>query len=330
MKVFFHISFLLAAGFVFSIAQTLRASDLYSFVPRNSACALFLDLTEQNRRMPVIQENLEKMMGEQDKGLLQSNNLKIKDICSSMVVSMPSLVENDGYVIAKTALPEQRLRELFQKSKIPDFKYTAGKYNNRNVHILSFSTKRISKGVEKVRVRTFALMYVAPDIIVVTKDSIVPYFKEPRGLPRNLLQLLKVPGAFASGFAVTDDSFQAENPFLPPTKLNSFSASFGGRENIVLKSEFLTASQQDANQTMLLLQQYILLAGLFLNNENPALMQELTNSFKLQNKGLTVTMNGSLSKEFFVLLGNSASNIQERLEQQRTAKKSGAQNHSQP
>ncbi len=330
MKVFFHLSFLLAAGLFFSAVQTLRASDLYSFVPRNSACALFLDLTEQNRRMPVVQENLEKMIAEQDKGLLQSNNLKIKDICSSMVVSMPSLVESDGYVIAKTALPEQRLRELLQKSKIPDFKYSVGKYNNRSVHILSFSTRRISKGKEKIRVRTFALMYLAPDILLVTKDSVVPYLKEPRGLPRNLLQFLKVPGAFASGFAVTDDSFLSDNPFLPPTKLNFFSASFGSRENIVLKSEFFTANQQDANQTMLILQQYLLLAGLFLNNENPSLAQELANSFKFQNRGLSVTMNGSLSKEFFVLLGNSASDIKERLEQQQAAKKSGVQNHSQP
>lgn len=330
MKVFFHLSFLLAAGLFFSVAQTLRASDLYSFVPRNSACALFLDLTEQNRRMPVVQENLEKMIAEQDKGLLQSNNLKIKDICSSMVVSMPSLLESDGYVIAKTALPEQRLRGLLQKSKIPDFKYSVGKYNNRNVHVLSFSTRCISKGKEKIRVRTFALMYLAPDILLITKDSIVPYFQEPRGLPRNLLQLLKVPGAFASGFAVTDDSFLSDNPFLPPTKLNSFSASFGSRENIVLKSEFLTATRQDANQTLLLLQQYLLLAGLFLNNENPSLAQELANSFKFQNKGLSVTVNGSLSKEFFVLLGNSASNIKERLEQQQIAKKSGVQNPSQP
>ena len=330
MKVLFHISVFLWMTAFFSAALPLRASDLFSFVPRNSACALFLDLTEQNRRIPVIQEKLENMVGEQDKGLLRSNNLRVRDICSSMVIAMPSLAESDGYVIAKTALPEQRLRELLQKSKVPDVKYSLGKQNNRDVHLVSFSSRRISKGKEKIRVRTFALTYLAPDILVISKDSVAPYFREPRGLPQNLLQLLKAPGAFASGFAVTDNSFLADNPFLPPTKLNSFNASFGSRDNIVLKSDFRTANQQDANQTLMILQQYILLAGLFLNNENPALMQELTNSIKLQNTGSGVTMNGSLSKEFFVLLGNSASNIQERLEQQRAAKNSGSRNRNQP
>ncbi|OQA84071.1 MAG: hypothetical protein BWY31_02600 [Lentisphaerae bacterium ADurb.Bin242] len=328
MKDFFCISVLLVLGALLSASQPLEASDLFSFIPRNSACTLFLDLAEQNRRMPAVQERLEAFLESQDKELLKKNNLKIRDICSALVISMPSLAESDGYVIVKTGLPEKRFRELLRENTVPDVTSRTGKFNDREFYEISFRSVRVSGGKTKVKIRTFALMYLAPDIVVLAKDSVAPYFREPRGLAQNMLKLVKVPGAFASGYAVADDSFLADNPFLPPSRLNSFSASFGVREDIVLKSEFRTASPQDANRTMLLLQQYLCLAGLFLNNENPVLMQELANSFKVQCSGLNVTMNGSLSKEFFVLLGNSASTIQSRLEQPAAAP--GVQTRTQP
>ena len=97
-----------------------------------------------------------------------------------------------------------------------------------------------------------------------------------------------MPHSLAAGYSVISAQFLAENPFLPRIRRAVYSLTAGKDGSLQIRASAVCADEELANQTLMQVQQYIMVGGIFLNQLDPELMQEWLTSVRVNRDKATV------------------------------------------
>ena len=160
--------------------------------------------------------------------------------------------------------------------------------------------------------RTFAVRFLCPNVAVFAKDGLSNY-RSTAGLPEKKRKELNVPKALVSGFVEFTPEFLADNPYLPQIQRAVYSLSGGKDGSVRIQAAAVCADEKMANQTMIQVQQFVMVGGLMLNQVDPELMQEWITSVRVGRDKNAVSVNAFFTKSFINRLAAASEKAAEEL-----------------
>jgi len=281
---------------VFLYANLLSAAETLDFIPRHSSQVLQISLTDISRMETTRNDMIRSFL--RQTGLEKGRNGSEKLISSidKIVIVTPVLTKAETFVFIKTkGKGSELLRRLNEETGLRQISVKNG---NLTEYWITLRETGMIPGVAP-RKRTFVFTFLADNVAVIAKDSLAGYWKyKNRGLPERKRKYLKVPQALAAGFIETDPEFLRENPFFPPLQEAVYSLAAGPAGSLRIQVRAGCPDEKTANQTQMLMQQYIMIGGMLLNQTGPELMQEWMDTIKVSRTGSAVFLSGVFSRNF--------------------------------
>jgi len=291
---------ILIAAITVILPQFLCANEIYRFIPSNSQQVLQINLKDLAGMESIRQDlvsNINRQTG------LDPKNEKVQDfsnLIDKVVAVTPDLMVDETFIFVKFKITEaeccRKIEELTGTKlvTVPGIKPVERRFTVEGNHIFP--------GVA-LKKRTFAVRFMGPNVAVFAKDSC---FKlglfSSIGISEKKLKELNVPKALVSGFVEFTPDFLADNPYLPQIQRAVYSLSGGKDGSVRIQASAVCADEKMANQTLIQIQQYVMVGGLMLNQVDQELMQEWITSIRAGRDKNTVSVNAFFTKSFITRL----------------------------
>ena len=308
---------LLCAFMAVILMQSLSANDIYKFIPRNSQQVLQVNLSSIIG-METIKQDLIRNVNRQA-GLDQKNDklLNFSDLIEKIVVVTPDLTVDRTYLFVKFKMTETEFcRKLEETAGVKLVTVPGSSPVERR---FSFDGEQLFPGAA-MKKRTFALAFLTGNVAIIAKDDLTGYRQiKDTGLSRTKQLELQKPKKLAAGFVELTPAFLAENPYLPQIQRAVYSLSAGNDGSLQINASAVCADEQTANQTLMQVQQYIMVGGIVLNQLDPELMQEWLVSVKAVRDQNAVSVNGNFTRSFINRLSEASEKLAGTLKQAESA-----------
>ena len=285
---------LLIAAITVILQQFLCANEIYKFIPSNSQQVLQINLKDL-AGMESIQQDLVSNINRQTG--LDPKNEKVQDfsnLIEKVVAVTPDLKVDETFIFVKIKITEaefcRRIEELMGTKLVP----VPG--TNPIERRFVIEGNQIFPGVS-LKKRTFAVRFLSPKVAVFAKDGLSNY-RSTAGLPEKKRKELNVPKALVAGFVDFTPEFLADNPYLPQIQRAVYSLSGEKDGSVRILALADCADEKMANQTMIQIQQFVMVGGLMLNQVDPELMQEWITSVRVGRDKNEVSVNAFFTKSF--------------------------------
>lgn len=287
---------LIAAAIAIIFPQFLCANEIYTIIPSNSQQVLQINLKNLAGMESIRQDlvgNINRQTG------LDPKNEKVQDfsnLVEKVVAVTPDLMVDETFIFVKFKITEaefcRKIEELTGSRLVP----VPG--TNPVERRFTVEGNHIFPGVA-LKKRTFAVMFRSPKVAVFAKDRLSNYLKfSGLGLSERKRKELDPPMALVSGFVEFTPEFLADNPYLPQIQRAVYFLSGGKDGSVRIQASAACADEKMANQTLIQIQQYVMVGGLMLNQVDPELMQEWITSVRAGQDKNAVSLNAFFTKSF--------------------------------
>ena len=289
---------LLIAAITAFLPLFLCANEIYRFIPSNSQQVLQINLKDLAGMESIRQDlvsNLNRQTG------LDPKNEKVQDfgnLIEKIIAVTPDLMVDETFIFVKFKITEaefcRKIEELTGSKLVP----VPGPAPVERRFIIEGN--HIFPGVA-LKKRTFAVRFLGPNVAVFAKEGLSNY-RSTAGLPEKKRKELDVPKALVSGFVEFTPEFLADNPYLPQIQRAVYSLSGEKDGSVRIQATAGCADEKMANQTLIQIQQYVMVGGLMLNQVDQELMQEWITSIRAGRDKNTVSVNAFFTKSFITRL----------------------------
>ncbi|MBQ6599366.1 MAG: hypothetical protein IJH79_17600 [Lentisphaeria bacterium] len=289
---------LLIAAITAILPQFLCANEIYRFIPSNSQQVLQINLKDLAGMESIRQDlvsNINRQTG------LDPKNEKVQDfsnLIEKVVAVTPNLMVDETFIFVKFKITEaefcRKIEELTGSKLVP----VPG--TNPVERRFIIEGNRIFPGIT-MKKRTFAVRFLCPNVAVFAKDELSNY-RITNGLPMKKRKELDAPRALVSGFVEFTPEFLADNPYLPQIQRAVYSLSGEKDGSVRIQAAAVCADEKMANQTLIQIQQFVMVGGLMLNQVDPELMQEWITSIRAGRDKNAVSVNAFFTKSFITRL----------------------------
>ena len=300
---------LIAAAAALFLTQILCANEIYKFIPSNSQQVLQINLKDisgtENIRQDLVR-NINRQTG------LDPKNDKVQDfsnLIEKIVAVTPDLMIDETFIFVKFKITEaefcRKIEELTGTKlvPVPGTIPAERKFTVEGNHIFP--------GVA-LKKRTFAVRFLSPNVAVFAKDSLSNYRSTP-GLPENKRKELDVPRALAAGFVEISPGFLADNPYLPQIQRAVYALTAENDGAVRINASALCADEKMANQTLIQIQQFVMVGGLMLNQADPELMQDWLSSVRINREKNRILLNAFFTRQFLARLESASGKLSENM-----------------
>ena len=300
---------LLIAAITAFLPQFLCADEIYKFIPSNSQQVLQINLKDLAGMESIRQDlvsNINRQTG------LDPKNEKVQDfsnLIEKVVAVTPDLMVDETFIFVKFKIKEaefcRKIEELTGTKlvSVPGTSPAERRFTVEGNHIFP--------GIA-LKKRTFAVRFLSPNVAVFAKDSLSNYRSTPV-LPENKRKELDVPKALVAGFVEFSPGFLADNPYLPQIQRAVYSLTAENDGAVRINASALCADEKMANQTLVQIQQFVMVGGLMLNQADPELMQEWITSVRAARDKNAVSINAFFTKSFISRLAAASEKVAENL-----------------
>ena len=304
------------------LPHTLCANDIYKFIPRHSQQVVQINLSDI-AGMETIKHDLIRNVNRQA-GLDQKDDkiLNIGNFIEKIIAVTPDLTVDETWIFVKFKNSEaefcRKLEELggIKLSRVPGSRTAERRF--------VLQGNQLFPGIA-MKKRTFALAFPARNVAVIAKDDLSGYRKiKELGLSERKRNELTVPRSLAAGFSEISAEFLAEYPYLPKIRRAVYSLTAGKDGSLQIRASASCADETLANQTLMQVQQFVMVGGIMLNQLDPELMQEWLTSVKAGRNKTTVKLNAHFSKHFITRLAEASEQLAGTLNQPESAATPGA------
>ncbi len=288
--------FLIAAFAAMILSHSLCANDIYRFIPAGSQQVLQVNLNDIVGT-EAIQQDLVRNINRQTG--LEPENDKVQGFSSlveKLVAVTPVLTVDETFIFVKTKMPEadfcRKIEELTGSKLLP----VPG--TNPVERRFTLEGNQLFPGVS-LKKRTFAVMFLSGNVAVFAKDDLSGYRKfKGLGLSEKQRKELNPPKALAAGFIEFTAEFLADNPYLPQIQRAVYMLSAGKDGSVRINAAAVCMNEQMANQTLIQIQQFVMVGGMMLNQLDPELMQEWITSVRAGRDQNEVSINAFFTRDF--------------------------------
>lgn len=300
---------ILIAAITVILPQFLCANEIYQFIPSNSQQVLQVNLKDL-AGMESIRQDLVRNINRQTG--LDPKNEKVQDfsnLIEKIVAVTPDLMVDETFIFVKFKITEaefcRKIEELAGSKLVP----VPG--TNPVERRFTVEGNHIFPGVA-LKKRTFAVRFLSPNVAVFAKDGLSNY-RSTAGLPDKKRKELNVPKALVSGFVEFTPEFLADNPYLPQIQRAVYSLTGGKDGSVRIQAAAFCVNEKMANQTVIQVQQFVMIGGLMLNQVDPELMQEWITSIRAERDKNAVSVNAFFTKSFITRLAAASEKAAEEL-----------------
>ncbi len=287
---------LIAAMAAMILSNALFANEIYRFIPARSQQVLQVSLNDI-AGMKTIQQDLVRNINRQTG--LDPKNEKVQDFSSlveKLVAVTPDLTVDETFIFVKIKIGEadfcRKIEELTGSKLVP---VPGTKPVERR---FTLEGNQVFPGVS-LKKRTFAVMFLSGNVAVLAKDSLSNYRKfSMLGLSEQQRKELNPPKALAAGFVEFSAEFLADNPYLPQIQRAVYALTAGQDGSVRINASGVCRNEEIANQTLVQVQQFVMVGGLMLNQLDPELMQEWIASVRAGRDKNLVSLNAFFTRDF--------------------------------
>jgi hypothetical protein len=300
---------ILIAAIAVILPKVLFANEIHKFIPSNSQQVLQVNLKDLAGMESIRQDlvsNINRQTG------LDPKNEKVQDfsnLIETVVAVTPDLMVDETFIFVKSKITEaefcRKIEELTGSKlvTVPGTDPAERRFTVEGNHIFP--------GVA-LKKRTFAVRFLSPNVAVFAKDGLSNY-RSSAGLPEKKRKELNVPKALVSGFVEFTPEFLADNPYLPQIQRAVYSLSGGKDGSVWIQASAVCADEKMAKQTLIQVQQFVMVGGLMLNQVDPELMQEWVTSVRVGQNKNAVSVNAFFTKSFITRLAAASEKAAEEL-----------------
>lgn len=289
------------------LSLTLGANEIYRFIPANSQQVLQVNLNDA-AGMEIIQQDLIRNINRQT-GLDPKNN-KTQDFSSlieKLIAVTPDLMVDETFIFVKIKITEaefcRKIEEITGSKLVP----VPG--TNPTERRFTLEGDQVFPGIS-LKKRTFAVTLLSKNVAVFAKDDLSNYHKIKRsGLSKKQIKELNPPKALAAGFVEFTAEFLADNPYLPQIQRAGYTLSAEKDGSLRINASAVCIEEQMANQTLIQIQQFVMIGGMMLNQLDPELMQEWITSVRAGRDKNTVGVNALFTKSFITRLAAASEKL---------------------
>lgn len=248
-----------------------ETAGLFRMIPADTKFALGLD-TAKLCKHPLMHKYFAEgaLAKELEKEIPDNSAEAVKSIQYLLILSSDPLSRSVNLLMQ--AKDSEAIRALLTKDK-----------EVRTVPCGQFTAYRISDSLEFV--------FPGRNLICASSSSVKNFLDAKKGLPDSFAGMFekKNGNVLVSGFLILTDDMKRENPFAASLDQLRYSLeAVPGASDLIFRLDAACATTDAANKTMMLLQQLQLLAGFFINNQDPDLAQEFNKSAAVKTEGNNV------------------------------------------
>ena len=289
-------------AFAFLPGLYLSAAGIADFIPRQSQQVIQINMTEilgkGNVANLTVSETF-RHIGFQTEML---NRPDIRKLFEYIWVVTPDLTKKDTFIFVRTGMTEPAFTAAF--SRLAGGRHVSVNGSERS---LKLTVPSKVPGMPDTT-RTVVYRFLSADTAVFAVDSLVSYWKLPRGIPAGELQEKLIPDAWISGFTAADKRFQQKYPVIPPFRRAVYSVR-GSSRDLSLNCRLAAVDAQSAEQLCGVFQQYVLLGGVLLNKAEPELVQDWISAFRISRNGSAVSVTAVFPESFLSRLSEVSGNL---------------------
>ena len=295
----------------------LQAKTVYKFIPAQSQLVVQVNL-DNSDGFEAIRKDLIVSMNRQA-GLNQDNGpfSDLDDLISKIIIVTPVLTVDETFIFLELKKNASEFcRKLEEKTglKLVSVKGSGTGFPEKRFTVDEKTAFSIT-GLASPK-RTFALGFLSEKAVVLAKDNLSGYRKfSSVGLSEQDRKKLKQPKALAAGYIEMTAAFLEDYPYLPPIRRGVFSLTVFKNGSLLIRADAVCADEKTAGQTLMQVQQYIMVGGIVLNQLDPELMQDWMASVRAGQSEKTVTVNGNFTKNFISRLAASSEKLAGTLNQ---------------
>lgn len=287
-----------------ALPRTLCANDIYRFIPRHSQQVVQINLSDITG-LETVKQDLIRNVNRQT-GLDQKDDkmLNFGSFIDKIIAVTPDLTVDETCIFVQFKISEAEFCRKLEELAGVKLILVPGTRPAERRFVLQGNQLFPGIVLEK---RTFALAFLTGNVAVIAKNDLSFYrkFKE-LGLDERKRKELTVPHALAAGYTEISAQLLAENPFLPRILRAVYSLAAGKDESLYIRVSATCADEELANQTLMQVQQYVMIGGIVLNQLDPELMQEWMTSVKVNRDKTAVNLNAYFSKRFITRLAEGS------------------------
>ena len=296
-----------------ALPRTLCANEIYRFIPSHSQQVVQINLSDITGLEAVKNDlilNVNRQIGLDQK---DDKMLNVGSYIDKIIAVTPDLTVDETWIFVKSKISEAEFCRKLEK--LAGAKLIPVRGTSPAERRFTLQGNQLFPGIALEK-RTFALSFLTGNVAVIAKNDLSGYRKfKDSGLDKRKQKELAVPHSLAAGYSEISAQFLAENPFLPRIRRAVYSLRAGKDGSLQIRASAVCADEELANQTLMQVQQYVMVGGIFLNQLDPELMQEWMTSVNVHRNNITVNLNAYFSKRFITRLAEATEKMAGSLNQ---------------